>query len=165
MKRGFTLIEIVLALMVVAIGLLAVFQLFPSGLRASYDATAETRLAHFGDLVMNAIRATAAGPGTDWTGENAFRDDVVEELQNSGYAVEHVDDPDEFMEIPYPAGQRGTDEEETVRYNLQVNLVDDDGDGNPDDTLARVRLRVRYGKVGGVEQVFYTEIYNMKAMP
>ncbi|MBU0677531.1 MAG: hypothetical protein KJ626_05385 [Verrucomicrobia bacterium] len=54
---GFTLVEVTLALMVVAVGCLAVLGLFPSAMRAVKAATDETRIVGFADEVFNSFRA------------------------------------------------------------------------------------------------------------
>ena len=62
-KSGFTLIEVTFTLMLMSLGLFAIFHLFPSGLRASVDANAFTRQSMFAEDVFGTIRAVAAG---DW---------------------------------------------------------------------------------------------------
>jgi len=54
---GFSLVEICLALLVVTLGLLAVFGLFPSGLQANESSTADTRIALFAERVFDGMRA------------------------------------------------------------------------------------------------------------
>lgn len=60
-NSGFTLIEIAIALLVVAIGVLAVFALFGSGLDSSSRAIADTQAAMFADGVLNALRSKSVG--------------------------------------------------------------------------------------------------------
>jgi type IV pilus modification protein PilV len=57
---GFTLVEVSLAVVVVGLGLLALFGLFPSGLRSGEDALADTRAALFASVVMDGMRANAS---------------------------------------------------------------------------------------------------------
>lgn len=56
-NQGFTLTEVALALLVIAIGVLAVFALLSSGLDASAKAASDTQAAIFADNVFNALRA------------------------------------------------------------------------------------------------------------
>ena len=56
---GFSLVEVCLAILVVGLGLLAVFSLFPSGLRSAEDDTADTRAGLFIESVMGGMRANA----------------------------------------------------------------------------------------------------------
>jgi prepilin-type N-terminal cleavage/methylation domain-containing protein len=140
MRRGFTLIEVALALMVVGVGLLAVFQLFPAGLRAGFDATAETRAAQFADMVFNGMRARAADTAN-----------LVSEF--APYTIVDTG-PDwaDHVELAYPHGS-----DEFIRYTLDVRFEK--------PGLAAATLVVRYGKVGTAEHVFYSAFYNMGAMP
>jgi type IV pilus modification protein PilV len=57
---GFTLIEVVIAIIVVAIGVLAMFSLISTGMDASAKAVADTQGSIFADAVFNGFRANAA---------------------------------------------------------------------------------------------------------
>ena len=54
---GFTLVEVALAIVVVAIGMMAAFSLIGTGMRSSSRAVGETRAAIFADDVFNALRS------------------------------------------------------------------------------------------------------------
>ena len=58
-KAGFTLVEIALAILVVAIGVLAIFALLSSGLDNSVRAIDDTHAAMFADNVFNGLRAVS----------------------------------------------------------------------------------------------------------
>ncbi len=58
--RGFTLVEVNLALLVIGVGLLALFGLFPVGLRQANLAAADSVQAIFADQVFNQLHANAA---------------------------------------------------------------------------------------------------------
>ncbi len=55
-----------MALLVVAVGLLAVFGLFPDGLSASRKSVESTEMAAFADYVFDSIAMKAALPETNW---------------------------------------------------------------------------------------------------
>jgi prepilin-type N-terminal cleavage/methylation domain-containing protein len=59
-RRGFTLVEVNLALLVIGVGLLALFGLFPVGLRQANLAAADSVQAIFADQVFNQLHANAA---------------------------------------------------------------------------------------------------------
>lgn len=61
--RGFTLVEVALALLVVSVGILGAFSLFPSGLAASKEAVSETQAACFAQMVFDSVRAAASRDG------------------------------------------------------------------------------------------------------
>ncbi len=147
-RSGFSLIEVTLALVVVGLGLLAVFHLFPTGLRAGIDATAETRCAQFADEVFNQVYAEAAVRTNTATFLELFEgpDDEVDidlsgdvRLNGSG-------------SLQYPANA-DSGYEEYVRYRCEAGVDDD-------DRRASVELRVSYGRAGGFTNVFYADVYN-----
>lgn len=78
-NSGFSLIEVCLAILVVGLGLLTVFSLFPSGLRSGEDGTADTRTGLFTESVMGGLRANAMTitNAADWADEGYFRSEVV----------------------------------------------------------------------------------------
>lgn len=59
-RLGFSLIEINLAIFMVAMGMLTLFSLFPSGLKQVASAHESTQEALFGDYVLSSLRADAA---------------------------------------------------------------------------------------------------------
>lgn len=59
-KSGFTLMEVALAVVVVGVGVLAMFALISSGLDASAKAVATTQAAFFADATFTAIRGEAS---------------------------------------------------------------------------------------------------------
>lgn len=57
-RNGFTLMEVALAVVVVAVGVLALFALISTGLDASAKAVSTTQAAFFADATFNALRTT-----------------------------------------------------------------------------------------------------------
>jgi Tfp pilus assembly protein PilV len=57
---GYSLVEVTLALLVVAIGLTATFALFPEGMRATRAAVNDTEVGLFADYVFSTLSVTAA---------------------------------------------------------------------------------------------------------
>jgi Tfp pilus assembly protein PilV len=64
-KSGFSLVEVCLAVLVVGLGLLSVFSLFPTGLAASDAAVADTETGLFAEQVLNGIQSHT-NTWTDW---------------------------------------------------------------------------------------------------
>lgn len=64
-RAGYSLVEVTLALLVVAIGLTATFALFPEGLKATRAAVDDTEISLFADYVFGTLSATAAALGSD----------------------------------------------------------------------------------------------------
>ena len=66
-ERGFSLVEVNLAIFVVAIGLLALFSLFPVGLKQGAEGHEETQMSMFASYVLDGMRANAMGvAAADW---------------------------------------------------------------------------------------------------
>ena len=60
LRRGFSLVEVSLAIFVVSIGLLTLFTLFPKGLKQGEAGHADTQTALFADYVLSTLRANAS---------------------------------------------------------------------------------------------------------
>lgn len=74
---GFSLIEVSLAIFVVASGMLIMFSLFPSGLRQVETAQTSTQEALFGDYVLSTLRAESLKlSSSDWDDIRKFQDIV-----------------------------------------------------------------------------------------
>ena len=145
---GFSLIEVSLALMVVGFGLLGIFHLFPAGLRASFDATAETRIGQFADEVLNELHAMGADVSAgNWSGVYGSSEAVT----LYGGASIPLDGSEALVQYPQGSG-------EYMRCECETEFV-------PGNRLVEVTLRVRYGRAGGYTQTFYTEVYNFGEIP
>jgi len=127
----------------VALGLLAIFHLFPSGLRASYDATAETRVSQFADEALNALRVKGAGETNMTTWEGVFEEDEDLAVRPDLDDIE-LDGDEHTLQYPYDSSG------EYIRYRLWASTA---------GVLASVRLDAVYGQVGGFTNTFYTEFY------
>jgi len=74
-KAGYSLVEVTLALLVVAIGLTATFALFPEGLKATRAAVNDTEVGLFADYVFSTLAVTAAAKGLNTDTPNASAGD------------------------------------------------------------------------------------------
>lgn len=63
---GYSLVEVTLALLVVAIGLTATFALFPEGLRATRAAVNDVEIGMFSEYVFTTLELAAALDGNSW---------------------------------------------------------------------------------------------------
>ena len=63
-NRAFSLIELVIAMAILAIALLGLIQMFPVGLRASKHAGDHTLMTFFGQQKMSDIEQSKPDPGT-----------------------------------------------------------------------------------------------------
>lgn len=117
---GFSLVEVCLAILVVGLGLLSVFTLFPSGLRSAEDDTADTRAGLFMESAMNGMRANAMSitNWSDWADPAVFSQKLkLDVLVRNGtpepIKTDVVDAP------PFPDGSG-----DFLRYRLTLGLDD-----------------------------------------
>ena len=93
---GFTLMEVNVALLLMAIGLLGLFSLFSIGLRQSGMATSDTAQTAFADQIFNAMRANASLV-TNWT-------DWVSLTNGVALGVSTSSDPTRQINLPAGSG-------------------------------------------------------------
>lgn len=148
-RAGFSLIEVTLALLVVALGMLALFSLFPSGLREGDNALMDTHVALFGEYVMASLHANALkiDRWNDWDKIAAFRGKVVNQVDVGGTQIQHTGGAASApLEFPYQSATY-------VRYKLTIGET-----GTPERRKAL--LWVSSGQYGfHDEQWFYSEFF------
>ena len=71
-RSGFTLMEVAIAIVVLAVGVLSVFGLLGGGLDNSSKAVSDTQVAMFAESVLNGLRANSSKASE--MGENAWYD-------------------------------------------------------------------------------------------
>lgn len=140
-KRGFSLIEINLAIFLVAMGMLTLFSLFPTGLKQVESAHESTQEALFADYVLSTLRAKAVAlTATEWV---AIDNNTFSEFTFGSITPE-----------PFPDGS-----DLWMRYLLQLNRI------NSEEWS--VSLWCRSGRYGAVDVAgfkagaskFYTEFF------
>jgi len=136
---GFTLIEVSLAVLVVGLGLLTVFSLFPSGLRSAEEGSADTKSGLCADTILNGMQGNAATitNWSDWCNPTRFTADVLSGLSLTTGTVTNW---------CFPAGGGGTN-----RYRLVIDTSD--------TNRYSAKLEVWSGMHGPLTYpaVFYTE--------
>ena len=174
-RAGYSLVEVTLALLVVAIGLTATFALFPEGLKSTRAAVDDTEISMFAEYVFTTLDLTAAkyggnfGPGWNIQDTDDFislmlsqsADPAKFELRAGGN-VEH------FYWIPDYFGLASGDYQASYfqdywtsafTYTLEVGVSTWKGYGTGVPTFAR--LKVWPGEVQGQDKdarVFYREV-------
>jgi len=135
-RDAFSLIEVSLAVLLIGIGLLSLFSLFPLALKESDLAIVETQEAMFADHILSGIEANAQAI-TDflvWTNPASFFSDVrsgIYPLDLRGLEV--LVDGVEFPRTPLGTGR-------VLRYRLAITPSGSRGGGKS------VKLEVRSGK-------------------
>ena len=147
-NSGFSLIEVNLAIMIVAVGLLALFALFPLGLRESEAGIADTQEAMFADTVLSALEgnALAMTNWSHWDSTDAFQAGISSNLPYPEVFLQKNPDGAQ-LEYPSESGKY-------IRYYLEVDRLKQD-----DPSRWRANLRVMAGEYGNFKNasVFYTE--------
>ena len=147
MKQGFSLIEVCLAVLIVGLGLIPIFGLFPSGLRAMEEGTADTRCGLFAETVMSGMRANAAmiTNWSEWTDPGILTNDIVQ-----GLLVGTMPSigPNGEREIRFPNGG------DWLRYRLTIQVT------FPDRPSALLEVSDgRFGRFNPPQSTSYTEFY------
>lgn len=166
-RQGFTLIEVSLALLVISIGILGAFALFPHGLAESQLASFETQASLIGEIIFRSYRAMAATqswnsinsslrirlPGVEpgiWTGSS-----TTPEIIPDGTIRELV------FAANIPAATGGTGE--TIDHAMRYRLIIEDRVPN---RLKRLILHLWPGRYGSTDlslaRAYVTELYNIR---
>lgn len=154
LRRGFSLIEVNLAILLVTIGLLTLFALFPQGLRESEMAVVDTHEAMFADHVLSGVKANAQDilDWNTWTNQSYFMDAVQVDI----YPIKDGVWVQTAVATNFPNMQAVQDiEPRKLRYRLWIE---------DDDWMAyrkRIRLEVKSGHFGSFTypQVYATDVF------
>lgn len=162
---GFSLVEVSLALLVVGVGLLAVFGLFVTGLDTDKASTDDTKMAFFAEEVLNGIIAKSASTSTTW--EQTERIEVypsaIDQWKNPLNLVIRSESEWKTLEYIRDAAKWGVSDsftEYAMRYRLRIRRMS----GEAGDHRAYALLEVLPGQYGPVtnSRKFYIEFPNMK---
>jgi hypothetical protein len=147
-KAGYSLVEVCLALLVVAVGLLAVFGLFPDGLSASRRAVETTEMSAFSEYVFSSLEIEASDPLVSWgsfaNGLQLMRTHALKDADGNQPRVTASGplQPHTYYWTPdfYAGGSLYVDSEVTVTYFTYTLSI---GDADPNVSPAKyARLEV-----------------------
>lgn len=149
-RSGFSLVEVALALMVVGVGMVAVFSVLPVGLEANKRAIDDTQCALFAEEIFSGFRAEASRVAWADVPKIAVPNPVPE-MWEDGDGVS----PNGQPEVNIYQAKRTEIIDYALRYHLQVNDVPNQRD------VKSLRLLVWNGEYGGTANamVFYTELH------
>ncbi len=167
-KDGFSLVEVTLALMVVAVGILSVMSLFPAGLDQNVRSIADTRMAFFAEDVFNGLQAWAQD---DWDGldqavipvaaeecwaTNAMPLNLVEYYPGQRFKPWPVVWTNAYY---LPADAAGNPLAQGEKYHMRFSFAMTTN--NPRDTIKGVTLFVWSGEFGTTNNptIFYSEFF------
>ncbi len=146
---GFSLVEVTLALMVMAVGILSVMSMFPSGLEQNARSIADTHAAFFAEEVFGGLRAKAE---TNWAELDRFYLPVAASNMWSNMGTNRV----QFAGTNIVMNQYEYKyEDHTLRYRLSMTT---------NELIKAVTLFVWPGEFGNNNDasVFYAEFYRWK---
>lgn len=74
-NRGFTLVEVIVALTILSIGIIAIMRLFPTSIQQTRLAAERQQAAFLAKTELGKLRSGGVGPQlTAWAVDNAYRD-------------------------------------------------------------------------------------------
>lgn len=153
-REAFNLIEVMLALMVVSVGILAILALFPMGLDQNARSIGDTYIALFADEVLNGLRTVA---DDDW---DALNKDISLPIAASAKftTVDDVLGGDVYTNI-YNNNDWQSDSgiiNHALRYRLELTTRG--------DNIKTATLWVWSGQWGTTKapSIFYAEFFNNK---
>ncbi len=112
-RLGFSLIEVNMAIFVLAGGALALMALFPMGLRFSREAQSEMHITAFAERFINSAQVAAQDPDVKTI------DDLANALEGSPYNFTLLDDPGQHNDVNVQK-----DQESGVYYRAWI--IEDD---------------------------------------
>ena len=158
--NGFTLVEVALALLVISIGLLTVFALFPAAMQSNKQALDDTAAALFAQEVFNGLRAEVNRAGFNWNDVTSIElteraSHMYEELEQQHIYANTLNLWDRVYYIPNAPGSDGL-VDQVLRYRLTIRIDPQ----RPD--IASIILEVVPGEHGFDDNpvTFYTELIN-----
>lgn len=164
--RGFSLIEVNLAVLLIAVGLLTLFALFPLGLRESEMAVDDTQEAMFADSVLSAMEgnAMAIKEFSQWENLGAFCANVsfgVYPVNAGTWFNSEIGNVNQATNLGtsgsviFPQGS-----ERRIRYRLIVNdAVVDEKKQKKSERRKIAVLEVKSGANFKDPRVYYTEFF------
>ena len=72
-NAGFSLIEVMVALTILAVGIIGIMQLFPAALDQSREAAERTTVSALANTELGRVKAGGVGGLTFWAEQNAIR--------------------------------------------------------------------------------------------
>ena len=148
--RGFSLIEVTLAVFLIGMGVLTLFALFPAGLQQSERAIQDTHIGLFADAVFSGVRAEASAivDWNQWTDDRDFEFLAVESVEINGQELQANRDA---------RIENAVQEDVHIAYRLEVGTAGVNG------RLRTANLRAHIGDAfdsGSTDvQWFYTEFF------
>ena len=142
MKKGFTLIEVCLVMVVFGVAVSSLMALFPVSLRQGNMAVSDSVVTTFADGVMNKLAANAAEmkDWNDWRLKNNFTSRIADGLEAEGMTITRLRDGDGYYYYEGEADDYLGVKKSYIHFRLKFHQVT-----TPEDyggRLYRATLRV-----------------------
>ena len=160
LRRGFTLVEVSLALLVLSVGVLTAYALFPEGLNAGRAATADTQSAMFADIVFRSYRSASTYRRWNELATTQVRVPCDGTIWNGAARTVYIQPSPSIQTYrnQITVGGEAVDEN-ALRYKLELREI------TPNRLMA-VSLYIWPGLFGptdpGSANYYYTELYNTR---
>jgi len=121
-ESGFTLLEVLVALVILTVGIMAVMQLFPSAMRESRTAMARTEAAHLATSELGMLRAVNSAEGIQqWMRQSAERSTLAAVTTYALYSgwqtsVQRVSDSQDTYRVTFTVQMQDGQNETFVTY-------------------------------------------------
>ncbi len=140
-KSAFSLIEVNLAILLLAVGLFGLMSLFPLGLQESKQNVSDTYEAMFADHILNSFqgKASTVTNWSDWIDNSGFKDmleDGIYPVETKGWTNIAVG---QGVNFPEDAADNW------IRYEISISASED-------DSRKQCRVRVARGQLGDFEE-------------
>jgi len=152
LRAAFSLVEVTLALMVMAIGILSIMSLFPAGLDQNVRSIADTHATFFAEEVFGGLQATAEA---DWDNLAAAQLPVAASNMWSNIATNRICVSNVMNKYEY-ISDGNTYEDHVLRYRLIMTT---------NGLLKKATLWVWSGEFGTNDpSIFYAEFFRWKPL-
>jgi len=149
-SRGLTLIEVVAALGIIAVGIVGILALFPTGLKQSGEAADRTTGAILGEYVVEQVRLNHELIGPDFDTDRALRVDALNwpnyNFQGKTYTFDaDADGDDDPLTLPSGVDAYGSGEQIMKQMPAPIQP----GDLTDTDLYSRYEVTLKFDTVLG----------------
>ena len=121
-RSGFSLMEVNMAIFVMAVGVLSMVALFPLGIRESVQSQADLKQTMFADYLLNAIVSAASNPDLPWLAQwRSWALNNSLEGEEADYQVQNLNTLPNFVETIVNHAETEYNRDQPSRLQLRRN--------------------------------------------
>ena len=150
--RGFSLIEVTLAVFVIGAAMLILFALFPLGMKEGQRASSDTQEATFADYVLGAMEGNSMviTNWSDWSDLSRFKQQILQDVKSPSL----VCDGSIQSMTEYPPGSGNP-----LMYSLQIIDMPTTSQPGARKQAVLVVKSGKYGTLDVLSRTYITEFY------